>query len=169
MAGFGTGQRVNATIPDLQGRVVLITGASTGIGAAAARAFGRNGAQVAISFGASTTAAEEVAAEIRASGSNALLVLGDVIRAEEAAQVVGDTIRHFGRLDALINNAGALVRRTAVADNGDEFVGTALDINVRQVVRFVQAAAIQMRAQGSCGAIINLSSIAAVTAAGPAR
>jgi len=68
---------------DLKGKAVLITGASTGIGAAAARAFGRLGSRVAIHYNASRKAADEVAKDVRASGGEALLVGGDVTRIED--------------------------------------------------------------------------------------
>ncbi len=156
-----------AAIPDLRGKAVLITGASTGIGAAAARAFGRNGARVAVNFNASLDEAEEVASAIRASGGEALLVQGDVTRAEAAAEIVQQTVQAFGRLDILVNNAGALIKRTRVEDYSDDYVDAVLELNVKQVVRFIREGAAQMRRQGGGGSIITLSSIAARNGGGP--
>ncbi len=156
-----------AAIPDLRGKAVLITGASTGIGAAAARAFGRNGARVAVNFNASLDEAEEVASAIRVSGGEALLVQGDVTRAEAAAEIVQQTVQAFGRLDILVNNAGALIKRTRVEDYSDDYVDAVLELNVKQVVRFIREGAVQMRRQGGGGSIINLSSIAARNGGGP--
>ena len=158
---------VAAVIPDLKGKTVLITGASTGIGAAAARAFGRNGARVAVNFNASADEAEEVASAVRAGGGEALLVRGDVTRAETAAAIVQQTVQAFGRLDILVNNAGALIKRTRVEDYSDEYVDAVLELNVKQVVRFIREGAAQMRRQGGGGSIINLSSIAARNGGGP--
>ena len=156
-----------AIVPDLKGKAVLITGASTGIGAAAARAFGRNGAMVALNFNASAEAAEAVATDIQAGGGKAVLVRGDVTKSETAARTVAETVKAFGRLDVLINNAGALIKRTPVAEYTDEFVDAVLELNVNQVVRFVREGAVQMRKQGGGGSIINVSSIAARHGGGP--
>src|SRR3954469_6634285 len=155
-----------AVIPDLRDKVVLITGASTGIGAAAARAFGRNGAKVAINYRQSQAEAEQVADAVRQLGGKALLVQKDVVLPEAASEIVRRTVEAFGRLDVLINNAGALIRRTPVADYTDEYLDALLDLNVKQVVRFVRESVVQMRAQGG-GSIINLSSIAARNGGGP--
>ncbi|MFL5531054.1 MAG: SDR family NAD(P)-dependent oxidoreductase, partial [Gemmatimonadales bacterium] len=156
-----------AVIPDLRDKVVLITGASTGIGAAAARAFGRNGAKVAINYRQSQAEAEQVAEAVRQLGGEALLVQKDVVLPEAASETVRTTVEAFGRLDVLINNAGALIRRTPVADYTDAYLDALLDLNVKQVVRFVREGALQMRAQGGGGCIINLSSIAARNGGGP--
>ena len=156
-----------AIIPDLRDKVVLITGASTGIGAAAARAFGRNGAKVAINYRQSQAEAEQVADAVRQLGGEALLVQKDVILPEAASEIVRRTVEAFGRLDVLINNAGALIRRTPVADYTDEYLDALLDLNVKQVVRLVREGVVQMRAQGGGGSIINLSSIAARNGGGP--
>ena len=154
-------------IPELRGKSVLITGASTGIGAAAARAFGRNGAKVAIGFNASRNEAERVAADIQAVGGEALLIAGDVNVPETAPRAVAETTAAFGRLDVLVNNAGALIKRTSIYDYTDEFVEAVLDLNVKQVVRFMHEGAVQMRRHGEGGAIINVSSIAARHGGGP--
>lgn len=155
-----------AIIPDLKDKAVLITGASTGIGAAVALAFGRNGARVAVNYNASRDQAEAVVAAIRESGGEALAVQGDVILPETAAEITAKTVEAFGRLDVLINNAGALIRRTPIADYSDDYADAVLELNVKQVVRFVREAAVQMRRQGG-GAIVNVSSIAARHGGGP--
>ena len=155
------------TIPDLKGKAVLMTGASTGIGAAAARAFGRNGAKVAVNYNASKDQAEKVVADIREAGGEAILIQADVTRPEAADTVTAAAVEAFGRLDILVNNAGALIKRTPIADYTDAYLDAVLDLNVRSVVHFVRAAAVQMRKQGGGGSIINVSSIAARHGGGP--
>jgi len=157
--------QVDAILPDLKDKVVLITGASTGIGAAAARAFGRNGARVVVNYRASDDEAKKVAADIEAAGSRALLAKADVTEPSAAARVVGQAVEAFGRLDILVNNAGALIKRTPVADYSEAFIDEMLELNVKQVIRFVQAGAAAMRPAG--GSIINLSSVAARHGGGP--
>ncbi len=156
-----------AQIPDLAGKAVLITGASTGIGAAAARAFGRNGARVVINYRSSEAEAEAVAADVERLGGKALLARDDVTEPEAPARLVRLTAERFGRLDVLINNAGALIQRTPVEDYTDAYLDALLDLNVRSVVRFMREGAVQMRAQGGGGSIVNLSSIAARHGGGP--
>jgi 3-oxoacyl-[acyl-carrier protein] reductase len=156
-----------AIVPDLRGKAVLVTGASTGIGASAARAFGRNGARVAVHYNASREAAEEVAGQVREGGGEAVLIQRDVTEPDAPAAIMAATIEAFGRLDVLVNNAGALVRRTRIEDYDDAYVDAVLELNVRQVVRFMREAALQMRKQGGGGSIINLSSIAARHGGGP--
>jgi 3-oxoacyl-[acyl-carrier protein] reductase len=145
---------------DLKNKVVLITGASTGIGAAAARAFARHGSKVVVHYNASKEAAEAVARDIRAAGGQALLVGGDVTKSINVKRIVADALAGFGRIDVLINNAGGLVRRTKIEDYSDDYLHQVLDLNVIQVAMFVHEVVPAMRKQGS-GNIINVSSIAA--------
>ena len=151
--------------PDLKDKIVLITGASTGIGAAAARALGKEGARVAIHYNASREAAEQVAADIRASGGDARLIAGDVTRAEAVRRIVAETLDGFGRIDVLINNAGGLVARTRIEDYTEAFVHQVLGLNVVQVALFMREVIPIMRRQKG-GNVINTGSIAARTGGG---
>ncbi len=153
-------------IDDLKGKVVLITGASTGIGAAAARAFGAQGARVAVHYNASRSAAERVAEDIRKASAESALVAGDVTKPGAAKDIVDKVVARFGRLDILVNNAGGLVKRTPIVEYTDEFVDAVIALNVKQVVAFVREGAVAMRRQGG-GNIINVSSIAARHGGGP--
>jgi 3-oxoacyl-[acyl-carrier protein] reductase len=145
---------------DLNNKVVLITGASTGIGAAAARAFAQQGSKVAVHYNASKDAAEAVARDVKTAGGQALLVGGDVTNSANVKRIVADTLTGFGRIDVLVNNAGGLVRRTKIEEYDEEFLHQVLDLNVIQVAMFVHEVVPAMRRQGG-GNIINVSSIAA--------
>jgi len=154
-----------STNSDLHGKTVLITGASTGIGAAAARAFAKEGCRVAIHYNASVNRAEEVAADVRFAGGEAFLVGGDFTSSAKAREVVKATADHFGGLDILINNAGGLVQRVPIAEVDDAFFDAVMDLNVRSLVTCCSAAIPHMR-KAARGNIINVTSIAARTGGG---
>ncbi len=145
---------------DLAGKSVLVTGASTGIGAAAARAFARAGCRVAIHYNASLNRAEEVAADVRFAGAQAFLVGGDLRSSAKAREVVEAVAAHYGGLDILVNNAGGLVRRVPIAEVDDEYFDAVVDLNVRSLVAASAAAVPHMRRAGR-GNIVNVTSIAA--------
>ena len=151
-------------LPDLAGKAVLITGASTGIGAALARAFGRQGARVGLHYNSSRDAAEALAGEIREGGAEVFLVQGDVSSTANVFRIVQDTASHFGSLDGLINNAGLMLGRVKYADMTDEQYDAVMDLNARSVVMASKAALPFLRRQG--GFIINTSSIAGRNGAG---
>ena len=154
-------------IEDLKNKVVLITGSSTGIGAAAAIAFGQNGAKVAVHYNKSKTEAEKVAAQVEKAGGKALLVGGDVTDSAICKQIVDRTVAGFGRIDVLINNAGGLVQRAPIESITGELFDQIINLNARSTVICSGAAAQQMRKQGGGGAIINVTSIAARHGGGP--
>ena len=153
-------------IPDLKGKVVLITGASTGIGAATAKAFGAEGAKVAVHYNSSKSQADEVVAEIKKAGGEAATVAGDLSKSGTAEAVVKQCVDHYGRIDVLINNAGSMVRRSLVVDSDDALLEELFNLNIRSVVAASRAAIPHMRKQGG-GNIIITTSVAARNGGGP--
>ncbi len=147
-------------INDLKGKAVLITGASTGIGAAAARAFAQAGSNVVVHYHASREAAEAVAADVHKHGVKAVLVAGDVTVEADVKRIVAETMAAFGRIDVLINNAGGMLGRVRIEDYTVEHIKRVVDLNVTQVAVFMREVVPIMRRQKS-GNIINVTSIAA--------
>ncbi len=147
-------------IPDLAGKVALVTGASTGIGAALARAFAAQRAQVAIHFNSSRDAAASLAAAITRDGGTAATFGGDLTRRGAAASLVAAVVARFGGLDVLVNNAGSLVGRRSIDAADDAFFDAVVDLNIRSAFETSRAAIPALRARGG-GAIISTSSIAA--------
>lgn len=147
---------------EFRGKTVLVTGASTGIGAAVARAFGSYGARVGVHYNSHLAEAESVAADVRAAGGEAFVVKADAADVEALSGAVDAVAAHFGRLDILINNAGSMLARVPLADASVEHYRQVLDVNLTSVFAACRAAIPIMRKQGG-GNIINVTSIAART------
>ncbi len=149
---------------DFKGKAILITGASTGIGAGCAIAMGARGATVAVHYNSSKDAAEEVAQAIKASGGDAFVLQGDLRKSSECERVVNEAAARLGRIDVLINNAGALVQRQPITEVTDATLDDILDLNVRSMMMCTKYAVPHM---GAGTSIINLTSIAASSGGGP--
>ena len=141
---------------DLVGKTVLITGASRGIGEAAAYAFAKAGANVAL-VARSTDEIAEIAGKI---GEKALAIPCDVSRYSDIASAISATAQTFGGLDVLINNAGVVEPIGHLQDTDPEAWSRTIDVNVKGVMHGMHAAMPGMIAQGH-GTIINISSGAA--------
>jgi 3-oxoacyl-[acyl-carrier protein] reductase len=152
---------------DLKGKTALVTGASTGIGAAVARAYAARGVRVAVHYNRSAGPANEVVAAIAAAGGEAFALQGDVRDAEAIRRVVRETIARWGAIDILVNNAGSLVKRVPIAEFDDALFDDVLHINARSVLAFCREVVPLMRTQGRGGSIINVSSVAARHGGGP--
>jgi NAD(P)-dependent dehydrogenase (short-subunit alcohol dehydrogenase family) len=136
--------------------VVLITGALTGIGRATALAFAREGARVVVS-GRREDAGHELASELRALGADAEFVRADVRHEDDVKNLVDQTVKHFGRLDVAVNNAGTEGKPGPVTEQTAETYAATFDTNVLGTLLSMKHEMRVMQAQGS-GSIVNLSS-----------
>lgn len=145
----------------LEGKVVLVTGGSTGIGRAAAIGAARHGADVAINYASSDDKAASCIAEIEALGPRGLAVKGDVADPATAGDFVDKAVAAFGRVDVMVSNAG-ICPFHAFLDMPVETVDRTFRVNLHGAYYMVQAAANQMVKQGEGGAIVAVSSISAL-------
>jgi 3-oxoacyl-[acyl-carrier protein] reductase len=140
----------------LEDRVALITGAGRGIGAAIARAYGREGARVVVNFYRSAAAADEVVAAIRAGGGEAAAVRADVTDADAVRNMVARALEAYGRIDVLVNNAGIL-NQAPLDAMSDAVWDEMIAVNLKSVFLCTRAVLPHMLARGA-GRIINMSS-----------
>ncbi|MFJ2739249.1 SDR family NAD(P)-dependent oxidoreductase [Streptomyces sp. NPDC087440] len=148
--------------PLLADKVALITGASSGIGAAAARCFAAEGAAVVL-VARRAGLVEEVARGIREDGGRAVAVPGDVTRYADMEQAVATAVDEFGSLDCAFNNAGYASAGPLLHELSDEVFQQTVDVNLRGVWNCLRAQIPAMLSAGA-GAIVNTSSVAGVRA-----
>lgn len=149
----------------LEGKTVLITGASRGIGAAVAVECARHGANVAINYASSPASADEVVAQIEALGQKAIAVKGDVSDPAAAPEFVKAAVAAFGAVDVFVSNAG-ICPFHGFLDMPVDVVDRTIKVNLNGAYYMTQAAANQMKNQGRGGAIIAISSISALVGGG---
>ncbi|KQU62073.1 short-chain dehydrogenase [Sphingomonas sp. Leaf339] len=145
----------------LEGKTVLVTGASAGIGRAAAIGAARHGADVVINFSRDEAGAAAAVAEIEALGQRGLYVQGDVADPATAKDFVAEAVDKFGKVDVFVNNAG-ICPFHAFLDMPVETFERTMRVNMHGAYFMVQAAANQMVKQGHGGAIVAVSSISAL-------
>lgn len=141
----------------LRGKVALITGAGSGIGAATAVVFAQEGAKVALAD-LGPDGLEPVAAQVRSAGGEALVMAGDVTRRADSQRLVDETVKRFGRVDVLVNSAGVAPRNAPADWDWEEVWDFVMAVNMKGTFLMCRAVADQMVQQGG-GSIVNLSSI----------
>ncbi len=142
-------------MPRLTDKTALVTGASRGIGAAIARRLAREGARVIIHYARRADLAEQVAADVRAAGSQAALLQADLADLNQVRPLVEKAADAFGRLDILVNNAAVSQGGGPLENIRPEDFEATFNVNVRALLFACQAAVGRM---GDGGRIINLSS-----------
>ena len=151
---------------DLSGRVALITGASSGIGAAAANVLANLGATVAIGYHSNEEGANLVMDQIMKEGGKALAIRADMRRADDISSLVKRATDELGPIDILINNAGSLVQRQAIRELTQERWDEIMNLNLTSVMLCSQAV-VPIMIERKIGTIVNLVSIAGRTGGGP--
>lgn len=149
--------------------VVVVTGASTGLGRAIAVGAAERGAEaVVVNYASSESEARETAARVERAGAKAILAQGDV-GDDGTCRKIADSVKPFGRIDALFNNAGVTTFAPDHADldavSGEDFL-KAYRVNVVGAYQMIRAARALLEAAPQPGAVVNTSSIAAVTGVG---
>lgn len=140
---------------DFTGKTVIVTGASSGIGAQAAREFAKLGANVTLS-GRNVENLQEVAKECSADGSKTLVIAGDVADLENAKKIIEETIKKFSQIDVLVNNAGVLEVGT-IENTSIEQYDRVMNTNVRAIYHLTMLAVPHLIAMQ--GNIVNISSV----------
>ena len=155
-----------STFINLQNQTALITGASSGIGAATARLFAQLGARVAIGYNRNAQGAEDVRKSIEQSGGTAIAIQAEMLKAQEISQLVAETAAKLGAIDILINNAGSLLERVTFEKMTEARWDEVIDLNLKSAMLASQAVMPSMIARKK-GVIINIVSIAGRNGGGP--
>jgi 3-oxoacyl-[acyl-carrier protein] reductase len=134
-------------------KVILVTGASRGIGAAIAQQLANAGAKVIVNYAGGKEAAEQTVDAIKQNGGDAIAVQADVNKAEDVKNLFDAAIAHYGKIDVLVNNAGIMITKL-IKDTTDEDFTRQFDINVRGTFNTMREAATRLADNGS---IINFS------------
>ncbi|MEQ8327837.1 MAG: SDR family NAD(P)-dependent oxidoreductase, partial [Parvibaculum sp.] len=151
----------------LKNKVAIVTGSATGLGAAVALQLADKGCNVVINYTKSETEAKETLAACEAKGVEALLAQGDVGEDADCRRIVDETVKKWGRLDVLVNNAGGTkFANHAELDelNAEDFLWI-YKVNVVGAYQMIRACAPHMKEAGK-GSVVNVSSIAGVTGIG---
>ncbi len=149
-----------------EGQVVIITGASSGIGRATALACAREGARVAVNYCRNRAGAEAVVEAITKMGQQAMPIRADVTRSAEVQAMVNAVRNAWERIDIMVNNAGDLIARRTLVDMTEDYWDEVMALNLKSAFLCVKAVWEEMAARKS-GCIINVTSIAGRNGGGP--
>ena len=147
----------------LQGKTAIVTGGGRDIGSAIAKKLAAEGANVAINYFASSAGADATVDAIKSAGGNAFAMQGDLTKADDVKAFVERTVKEFGSVHVLVNNAGGLVKREKIAEMSLEHWQNVMDVNLTSTFMMTNAALQHM----TDGAIVNLASQAGRDGGGP--
>jgi len=152
---------------DLRGKTAVVTGSSSGVGAATALELARQGCDVVVHYNRSREEAEAVAAGVRKLGVRCAVVAGNVADDADCRRIVGAAEEAFGRLDILVNSAGMtqFIKHSALEEVTDDIWRTIMDVNVKGPFQCIRAAREPMTRAGG-GHVINIASIAGIKGTG---
>ncbi|RCX17787.1 3-oxoacyl-[acyl-carrier protein] reductase [Fontibacillus phaseoli] len=139
--------------PRFTDKVVIVTGASRGIGRAIAEQFANEGARVVVNYSSNREQAEEVVSGIINKGGNAIAVRADISRVDEVKKLFAESLAAYGKLDVLVNNAGIMITKPVVEITEEDF-DRMFAINVKGTFFAIQQAALHLQANGR---IVNFS------------
>src|SRR3954466_13847789 len=142
----------------LKGKSAIVTGGNTGIGKAIVLALAEAGANVCIDYVANEQATEDLEKRIVGLGDQAIGVDADVSKVADLQRMIDETVKAFGRVDVMVNNAG-VETRTSILDTTEEKYEFVLNVNLKSAFFGTQLAAKQMIKQGDGGRIINITSV----------
>src|SRR5215472_4242838 len=142
----------------LKNKVAIVTGGNSGIGKAIVLELAKEGAKIAIDYVSHPEATDELEKQIIALGDQAIGVDADVSKVADLEKLIAATVKAFGRLDIMVNNAG-IESRTSILDTTEQQYEKVLQVNLKSAFFGTQLAAKQMIKQGSGGRIINITSV----------
>jgi len=142
----------------LKNKVAIVTGGNSGIGKAIVLALAREGANIAVDYVSHPEATEELERQVASLGDQTIGVDADVSKVADLERLIAATVKAFGRLDIMVNNAG-IETRTSVLDTTEQQFEKVLQVNLKSAFFGTQLAAKQMIKQGGGGRIINITSV----------
>jgi NAD(P)-dependent dehydrogenase (short-subunit alcohol dehydrogenase family) len=151
---------------DLSNQTALVTGASSGIGAATARLFAQLGARVAIGYNRNSQGAADVQKSIQQAGGTAMAIQAEMLHTAEISRLVQEAAAKLGPIDVLVNNAGSLVKRVSFDKMTEAHWDEVMDLNLKSALLAAQAVAPSMISRKR-GSIVNIVSIAGRNGGGP--
>ncbi len=141
-------------------KIVIVTGASSGIGKATALEFARSGANVVVHYNNNKEGAQEVVSEIEEMGAKSIVVGGDLSEKANVDKLISETLAAFGTIDILVNNAGTLVERKGLEEMDEALWDRVMDVNLKSAF-LCSNGVIKIMKEKGFGRIINMTSVAA--------
>jgi len=143
---------------NLKGKIAIVTGGNSGIGKAIVLELARQGANITVDYVSHPDATEELEQQVASLGDRAIGIDADVSKVADLERLIASTVKAFGRLDIMVNNAG-IETRTSILETSEQQYEKVLQVNLKSAFFGTQLAAKQMIKQGGGGHIVNITSV----------